>query len=160
MKRALGLLVVLLAVACGSTSANDDVPLNIDQLKFKVMDEVGQPAFCDPDLYPVARAGGEQAGAESAYPQIRADSQLYDAIVAHEGLPARPSALDDAEKLALYRAYKKTRALDLKPNSSGAYAYDYTVDPSFVHVVGTVTGDGRLVVITSHTQGTRPNCPV
>lgn len=159
MKKALGLLLVLLlTVACGSTST--DATLNVDQLKFKVMDEVGPPAFCDPDFYPIARAGGEQASAESNYAQIRADSQLYDAIVAHENLPALPTGLDDAQKLTLYRAFKKLRALELTPGSGGAYSYDYTTDGSYVHVVGTVSGDGRLVVISSHTQGTRPPCPI
>ena len=160
MKRAPGLLVVLLvAVACGSTSAVD-VQLNVDQLKFKVMDEVGPPAFCDPDFYPIARAGGEQASAESNYAQIRADSQLYDAIVVHENLPPLPTGLDDAQKLTLYRAFKKLRALELKPGSGGAHSYDYTVDGSYVHIVGTVSGDGRLIVISSHTQGARPPCPI
>ena len=159
MKAALGVLVVMVAVACGSSAATANPPLNVDQLKFKVMDELGPPAFCDPDFYPVARAGGEQANADAMYPQIRADAQLYAAIVTHEGLPAPPAALDGAEKLALYRAFKKARALELKPAGTN-YSFDYTVDPSYVHMVGTVSGDGALFIISSKTQGSRPNCPV
>ncbi len=65
MKRVLVVLVLTLAVACGSTSAAAP-KLNVDQLKFKLFDEFGPPAFCDPHLYPVARAGGEQTSADAA----------------------------------------------------------------------------------------------
>ena len=57
MKRWTVFLVVL-AVACGSATAPSGAPLTIDQLKFKVIDAAGPPAFCDPDFYPIARAGG------------------------------------------------------------------------------------------------------
>lgn len=159
MKLAVTIVVVILAVACGSTTPGG-TPLNVDQLKFKVMDEVGPPAFCDPDFYPIARAGGEQASAESTYPQIRADSQLYAAIVAHENLPAPPAGLDDEQKLTLYRAFKKLRALELKPADGGSYSFDYTVDVSYLHVIGRLTADGRVIIISSRTQGARPPCPI
>lgn len=159
-RAALAALMTLVAVACGTTSPPANPPLDIYQLKFRVIDNVGPPAFCDPDFYPVARAGGEQASAASNYPQIRANPDLYAAIVVHENLPAPPAELDDAQKLTLYRAFKKLRALDLTPTSGGSYSYDYTVDVSYVHVTGRVTGDGTLVVISSRTQGARPNCPI
>ncbi|HEV2218325.1 MAG TPA: Hint domain-containing protein [Candidatus Dormibacteraeota bacterium] len=159
MRRALvAALIALVAVACGATSSAD-LPLTLDQLKFKVMDEVGPPAFCDPDFYPLARAGGEQASADAIYSKIRADSLLYATIVVHENLPAPPAELDEAQKLALYRAYKKLNALELKASDS-SYAFDYTVDISYLHVAGTVTSDGRVIVISSKTQGSRPNCPI
>src|SRR4030081_3897630 len=90
-------------------------PLSVTQLKFKVIDAVGAPVFCDPDYYPIARGGGEQASADTYYPQIRADAELYAAIVAHEHLPS--GDLDEAQKLTLYRAFKVLRALVL--TSSG-----------------------------------------
>lgn len=158
MKRAFTLVVLVLAVACGSSSGGS--ALDIYQLKFKVMDEVGPPAFCDPDFYPIARSGGEQESADAAYAQIQANSQLYADIVAHENLPGPPASLDEAQKLTLYRAYKKLNALALKPAGGGAYAFDYTVDVAYLHVIGTLTGDGRVIVISSKTPGTRPRCPI
>jgi len=149
-------VLVMVAVACGSATAPVGAPLTIDQLKFKVMDKVGPPAFCDPDFYPVARVGGEQASALTAYPQIRADAELYSAIVAHEGLPA--GDLTDAQKLTLYRAFKKLRALTLTPSGAG-YAFTYTVDFSFVHATGSVRTDGEVTSLRT-TPGARPNCPI
>jgi len=156
MRRALAAMLLLAAMACGSTAAG--TPLNEYQLKFRIFDQFGPPAFCDPDFYPIVRAGGEQASALSNYSQIRGNSELYAAIAEHEHLPAPPAELDDAQKLTLYRAFKKLRALVLAPASAG-YTFDYTVDASFMHVQGTIQADGTIAV-TSKTQGSRPNCPI
>ncbi|HZK75222.1 MAG TPA: hypothetical protein VFD88_14635, partial [Clostridia bacterium] len=67
-KPALASLAVLFAIACGSVGpAPTGNPLTVDELKFKVMDAVGTPVFCDPDVYPIARQGGEQANAIANY---------------------------------------------------------------------------------------------
>jgi hypothetical protein len=150
------ILLVVVAVACGSATAPLGAPLTIDQLKFKVIDTVGPPAFCDPDYYPLARAGGEQASAITQYPQIRADTELYSAIVRHEHLLG--GELDDAQKLTLYRAFKKLRALTLTPSGSG-YSFTYTVATSYVMATGTVRTDG-VVSVTATKPGGRPNCPI
>ncbi len=158
MKRWAVILVVL-AVACGSTTAPAGAPLTIDQLKFSVIDAAGPPAFCDPDFYPLARAGGEQASANAQYPQIRADAEVYNAIVEHEHLPS--GELDDAQKLTLYRAFKRLRVLKLTP-SGDAYSFAYTAissSSSFSAVQGTVRTDGTVTVASS-TPGSRPNCPI
>src|SRR4029077_14728875 len=107
MRRALAAVVLLAAMACGPPAPVP--PLNQYQLEFRVFDDLGPPAFCDPDFYPVARLGGEQASALANYAQIRDNGDLCSAIVAHEHLPAPPAALDDAQKLTLYRAFKKLR---------------------------------------------------
>jgi hypothetical protein len=156
MKRAIVSLFVLVSVACGT--APGGAPLNEYQLKFKLIDTVGPPAFCDPDFYPLARVGGEQTSALTVYPQIRADAPLYAAIVVHEHLPAPPAELDDAQKLTLYRDFKKLRALVLEP-ASGGYSFDYTTADTLIHVEGTVSSSGT-VSVTSKSPGARPNCPV
>ena len=156
VKRALAAVLLLAAMACGTTVPG--TPLNQYQLKFRIFDQFGPPAFCDPDFYPIARAGGEQASAQSNYAQIRDNGELYSAIVEHEHLPAVPAELDDAQKLTLYRAFKKLRALVLQPSGTG-HAFDYTVEGTYMRVSGTVAGDGT-VSVASRSQGSRPNCPI
>jgi hypothetical protein len=157
MKRWTVILVVL-AVACGSATAPAGAPLTIDQLKFRVIDAAGPPAFCDPDFYPVARAGGEQASADAQYPPIRADAEIFNAIVEHEHLPS--GELDDAQKLTLYRAFKKLRALKLTPSGDGyGFAYTAMTSNSFTAVQGMVRPDGAVTVASS-APGSRPNCPI
>lgn len=158
MRRSTALLVVVVAVACGGIQGVAALPGTIDQLKFAVIDKAGPPNYCDPDLYPIAREGGEQANAIADYPQIQANGELYAAILMHEHLPA--GDLTDAEKLTVYRAFKLLRALTLTL-SGDHYTFKYraTVGDSIQMVSGTVTPIGS-VTITSQTPSGPPPCPI
>jgi hypothetical protein len=164
MKLKLAVCLVLVAVACGSAGGGGGAvgsPLTVDQLKFKVIDAVGAPVFCDPDFYPIARAGGEEASADTYYPQIKANAELYSAIVAHEHLPS--GELDEAQKLTLYRAFKELRALVLS-QSGNSYTFEIRVrkpapNNSVELVAGSVRVDG-LVTVTSRTPSAMPPCPI
>ncbi len=161
VKRALASMAALLAIACGSAPQGVvGNPLSVDELKFTVMDAVGAPVYCDPDYYPIARDGGEQANAIADYPQIRAQADLYAAIVAHERLPA--GDLTDAQKLTAYRAFKLLRALTLTQNGN-EYAFDFRAQmkgqSSIQLIAGTVRIDGVLTV-TSRAPSGPPPCPI
>jgi hypothetical protein len=157
-------IAALAMAACGSaasTSAPVGTPLSVNQLKFAVLEAAGAPIYCDPDFYPLARAGGEQASAIAKYPQIRADAELYSTIVAHEHLPS--GDLTDDQKLVLYRAWKLLGALTLTP-AGNSYSFSYRVlskggAASYLMVTGTVRADGVLTV-TSQSPTGAPNCPI
>ncbi len=156
-------LALLAAAACGSVNPTPVVgtPLSATQLKFAVMDAVGKPVYCDPDFYPIAREGGEQANAISTYPQIKADSEAYAAIAAHEHLPS--GDLTDAQKLVAYKAWKLLRALTLTDTYSGqVYVFQIRIQPTGgtdQMVAGQVRVDG-VVSVTSRTATSAPNCPI
>src|SRR5712692_5092497 len=163
MRLKLAIAAALVAVACGSAGSGGGSvggPLSVPELKFKVIDSVGVPIFCDPDYYPIARLEGEQSNADIYYPQIRADAALYSAIVAHEHLPA--GDLDEGQKLVLYRAYKRLRALGLTQNGD-SYTFEIRVAAQGGNKVdlvdGTVRVDG-VVTVTSRTAGGMPPCPI
>jgi len=164
MKLKLAVCLVLVAVACGSAGGGGGAvgsPLTVDQLKFKVIDAGGAPVFCDPDFYPIARAGGEEASADTYYPQIKANAELYSAIVAHEHLPS--GELDEAQKLTLYRAFKELRALVLS-QSGNSYTFEIRFrkpasNNSVELVAGSVRVDG-VVTVTSRTPSAMPPCPI
>src|ERR1700674_1651733 len=154
-------LAVLVAIACGGALPSPvGKSLTSSELKFKVMDAEGAPYYCDPDYYPVARQGGEEANAAADYPAIRAQADLYTAIIAHEHL--RPGDLTDAQKLTVYRAYKLLRALALT-QSGNEYAFEFRArhqgQSSIQLVKGTVRIDG-IVTVTSTTPSGQPNCPI
>jgi hypothetical protein len=158
-------LVVLATLACGSATPAPVVgsPLNVYQLKFGVMDSAGKPVYCDPDFYPIARVGGEQANAVSMYPQIKANTDAYAAILAHEHLPS--GDLTDAQKLIVYRAWKllSDRALSLTQNGN-QYSFQYRVQSgtgsaAYEMVAGTVRVDG-VVTVASRTATSAPPCPI
>src|SRR6266850_3719385 len=122
-RRAVASLGAVLLVACGAASPSPvGSPQSVYELKFKVMDAVGTPVYCDPDFYPIARDGGEQANAITEYPKIRAQADLYAAIVAHEHLPS--GDLTDTQKLTVYRADKLLNALVLTQNGN-EYAFEF-----------------------------------
>jgi hypothetical protein len=163
MKRAVTALVAALAVACGSAAPAPVVgsPLTTTQLKFAIMDSVGVPVYCDPDFYPIAREGGEQASAIAKYPAIQADSELYSAIIAHEHLS--DTNVNDQEKLVIYRVYKHLNALTLT-KSGDNYAFNVRVlssngAASYLMVTGTVRVDG-VVTAGSRLPTGAPNCPI
>jgi len=164
MKIYLAILVLALA-ACGSVApapAPVGSPLGMAQLKFAVMDSAGKPAFCDPDFSPRARAGGVEASAAANYLVIKADAEVYAAIVAHEHLPS--GDLTDAQKLVLYRAWKLLRAITLTLDGD-KYTFGYRTNQTTTNsalyqlVSGTVKFDGT-VNITSRTASGAPNCPI
>jgi hypothetical protein len=160
-RRLVALLGTIVLAACGSAAPNPiGTSLNAYQLKFKVMDAVGTPVYCDPDMYPVAREGGELASAISQYPAIRAQAEMYAAIVAHEHLPS--GDLADSQKVTVYRAYKLLNALALTPNGN-EHAFDFRAQPkgeSTIQLVqGTVRVDG-VVTVTSQTRSGPPPCPI
>ena len=158
------LAVVLLMVACGSPSTpapTVGTPLTVPQLKFAVIDSVGKPVYCDPDFYPIARLGGEEANAISTYPQIKADAETHAAIVAHEHLPS--GDLTDAQKLAVYRAWKLLRVVALSQNGA-EYSFQYRVQSktgsaAYEMVTGTVRVDG-VVSVSSQVASGPPPCPI
>ena len=157
----MALLGTVLLVACGSAPPSPvGAPLSVYELKFKVMDAVGAPVYCDPDFYPVARDGGEQANAIAEYPKLSVQANLYAAIVAHEHLPT--GDLTDAQKLIAYRAYKLLNALVVTQNGN-EYTFEYRAQPkgqsSIQLVKGTVRLDG-VVTVTSRTNSGPPPCPI
>ena len=164
MKLAFALLV-LACVACGSAITPVPVgnPLTITQLKLRVIDNVGVPVYCDRDFYPIARQGGEQANAIAKYPEIRADAELYSAIVAHEHLSS--GDLTDAEKLIVYRVYKNLSALTLTLTAAGdGYTFKFLVrsktgSASYLMTIGSVRTDGTIS-ISSQTPSAAPPCPI
>ena len=159
MRRLVAFLVVVLAVGCyASPPGVVAVPLPIDQVKFRVIDRAGAPNYCDPDQYPIAREGGEQANAITDYPQIQANAELYTAILVHERLP--DGDLTDAQKLTVYRAYKLLRALTITA-SGDHYSFKYraTVGDSIQMVSGTVTAYGNVTIASRTPSGPAP-CPI
>jgi hypothetical protein len=160
-RRVVASVGAMLLVACGSAPPSPvGTPLSVYELKFKVIDSLGAPVYCDPDFYPVVREGGEQANAITEYPKIRAQVDLYAAIVAHEHLPS--GDLSDAQKLTLYRAYKLLNAQVLTQNGN-EYSFEFRArskDQSTIELVkGTVRVDG-VITVTSRTASGPPPCPI
>ena len=146
--------VCAVAVACGTVASPIGAPLTAPQLKYRLIDRFGPPAYCDRDSYPLGRA--EQPIADAMYDEIRAQTEVFEAITEHEHLPL--GGLDEPQKLALYRGYKLLSALALTPTPDG-YSFSYTATRDYMKRTGTIRSDG-LITVTSEAQGGRPECPI
>jgi hypothetical protein len=136
-------------------------PLERSDLRYRLVDQLGRPLFCDPDFYPVARAD-EAALADQHLPAIRADAPTYAAIVAH--LKIDPSASPSpSQVLAIYREWKMLRAIALT-GAAGPFGFAYIAAADSTgetgwHVVGTIDAGGAITVAQRDPSG-QPPCPI
>jgi hypothetical protein len=160
----------LALAACGSSGLASPTPtppapspsqltLAVPQLKYRVMDQLGRPWFCDPDFFPVGR-GDEGQRAQEKLPEIQRDADTFAAIVAHLKLPSAPPYTAD-QQLAIYRDWKTLNALELKPVNDGwGFAYLAMRNTGGgERVDGRVAADGRVTVINRQQAGP-PQCPI
>ena len=159
------LFVLALALALAACGGNPFAaptptpqPLTVPQLKYRVMDELGRPWFCDPDFYPVARAD-ERDLARQRLPELQKDAETFAAIVSRLKL-TNPAYTAD-EQLAIYRDWKTLNALQLQPVND-MWAFNYVAMKTASdgeRVDGRVSVFGRITVINREQAG-QPPCPI
>lgn len=136
-------------------------PLERADLRYRLVEQLGVPLFCDPDFYPVAR-DDEQALAGRNLAAIRADAPTYAAIVSRLGID--PAAVPTPDQvLAIYREWKMLRAVRLT-EADGRFGFDYIAGAdldaeSGWHVVGAIDAGGTIAVDRRDPSGS-PMCPI
>ena len=173
--RACALVLLVAVVACGgaatlSSPAPSTTPsptasrgpggLSEAQLKYRLVDQFGQPLFCDPDFYPVARAD-ERALAHERLREIQQDAPTFTAILTHIRIAAAPSYTSEQE-LAIYRDWKMLNALRLDQVSGGFHFLAVFGSPSSgqgTRVDGIIDQRGNVTVASRSASGAPP-CPI
>lgn len=136
--------------------------LSVPQLKLVLFDRYGPLWYCDPDFYPIAH-GEEIDNARARWSEVVADADAFKAIAAKQGLdPA--GTFTDAQKLAVYQAWKVLRAIGLNPIGNDTYRFDYLAQPRGAgpegnRTAGTITSSGAITVEQQAAAG-EPNCPI
>jgi hypothetical protein len=108
--------------------------LNPPELKFRILDDFPDFFFCDPDYYPVAR-DDELVLALQRFPELQANTEEFNAILAHNNLAGNTTFSDD-EKLVIYRDHKKLSAIQLELINS---SYQFQIQ------VARTEGEGKLI---------------
>jgi len=162
----LGTALALLAAACGagsepSPTGSTGPPRSVPALELDVLDAVGgRLSYCDPDVYPVAH-GDPVSNARERLPVIKADREVYEAILRHEHVASEASLTDD-QLVAINEDYKQIQAIELTPDGSG-YRFVVLVpsdDPEGnVSVPGTVSAAGQ-VELGDRGPGQPLQCPI
>jgi len=163
--------VALAASACAARTAGSGpsptpppstVTRSVPELQLDVLTAVGgRLAYCDPDLYPVARGTSVEA-AQARFPAIEQDASAFQAILAREHLQAGQQ-FTPQELVLINDDYKQMQAIRLQPQGDG---YTFTVlvprsgSPAETErVEGTISRSGQ-VDIRSRTPGGRIACPI
>lgn len=132
-------------------------------LKYKLLDEFGPIAWCDPDFYPVAQRDEQDLAAERL-PEIQADSETYGAITNRLGVDwtALPTP---EETLAIYREWKLLNAVDLGPADGPLLAFDLITEANpglgqgvrTQGTIGVLSGD---IQVSSQADTALAGCPI
>lgn len=152
--------LVLLPLACKSEPSPTPTPVvySAPELKYRLISNFSGVFYCDPDFYPVAREGQEQANAVEQFPIIRANAAEFSAILEHLGLPDK-AEYTDQEKLLVYREHKVlTYGVEL--TASGG-VYDFTLrvgEGQGYRITGTITPSGTITVVKQETSFN--TCPI
>lgn len=166
MRLIVGLVLVTVATCGGEgvSSTPAPSPLAAVELRYRVLDQVGRPWYCDPDFYPIARADETQL-ARQRLPEMRADPATFDAIVRHNGIPPAASLTDD-QLVAVYRDWKDLQRVPLDPTGpAGVYGSTFLMRPatpggkSGERVELRVDAGGRVSVLSRTATGP-PVCPI
>jgi hypothetical protein len=143
------------------TPAASVPPLDGAKLRYRLVDELGRPLFCDPDFYPIARSD-EALLAGQHLAAIRADAPTYAAIVAHLESDSSANPTPD-QVLAIYRDWKMLRSIILTA-TDGRFGFDYIAstgssEETGFHVIGTIDAAGTIAVVERDPSGAPP-CPI
>jgi hypothetical protein len=149
----------LVPVACrAQPTPTPPVEYSAPELEYRLISNFGDVFWCDPDIYPIAREGQEQANALEQFPAISANTTEFSAILAHLGLPEK-SEYSDEEKLQIYREHKKlTYALQM---ALAGNLYDFTLrvgEGQGEKIDGTITKSGVIKVMNRETSFN--TCPI
>jgi len=138
------------------------VPLTIAELRYRLIDQLGPPWYCDPDFHPIAVAD-EADLAIKRFGEVQADREAFAAIVARLGIDAGAAFIAD-QKLAIYRAWKQLNAIVLDPIGDGAFRFDYlNMPPAGAaegrRTAGSIDAVGSITVEQQAAAG-EPPCPI
>lgn len=112
------------------------------ELKYRVLAEFPDFFFCDPDYYPVARED-EMVLARQRFPELQANSEEFNTILAHNNLTGTTS-FSDEQMLLIYREHKRLAALFFEVTEAG---YRFQI------MSAKTEGNGELITGVIDAQG-------
>jgi hypothetical protein len=132
--------------------------LSPTELKYRVLAQFPNLFFCDPDYYPIAR-DDETDLARQRFPELQANTEEFNAILAHNNLSGATNFTDE-EKLLIYREHKKLNAIAFNLSGDG-YEFQLQISDNeqdgFI-VSGRIDSAGGITV--EQKTSTIVSCPI
>ncbi len=128
------------------------------ELKYRILEQYPNFFFCDPDYYPLARAN-ELDLARQHFPELQANAEEFNQILAHHNLTGQTTFTDD-QKLLIYRDHKRLAALQFELTPTGyQFLFQIAESPEQGELVsGLIDGQGEITNLQRTPQITI--CPV
>ncbi len=127
-------------------------------LKYILLEKYPNLFFCDPDLYPVARADQMEL-ARQRFPELQSNTEEFNSILAHNGLAGLTSFTDE-QMLVIYQQHKKLAAISFEL-SDGGYQFSLTISDGSgqgTAISGWVDGNGAVTI--QRQDGVQADCPI
>jgi hypothetical protein len=131
--------------------------LSPTELKYRLLEEYPNFFFCDPDIYPVARDDSNLA--MERFPEIQADAEEFQTILAHNGLTGLASFTDD-QKALIYREHKKLTAITLELTGVRYHFQLTTNDGGRQGLLVSGWIDGQGIIEVQDRTPTVASCPI
>jgi hypothetical protein len=128
------------------------------ELKYGLLKEFPDFLFCDPDYYPIAQED-ELVLARQRFPELQANEEEFQTILAHHGLSGVASFSDD-QKLLIYREHKKLNAIHFQ---MAGERYQFQIQTGSEGQQGTVitgTMDRNGAIDVLQREPGFPSCPI
>jgi hypothetical protein len=128
------------------------------ELKYRLLGQFPDLFFCDPDYYPVARMD-ELELAIQRFPEIQANVEEFNAILAHSRL-AGLSSFSDEQKLLVYQEHKKLAAIRFVQAAEG---YQFQLQSARAEGNGELVNgliDSQGAISIQETQPIVATCPI
>jgi hypothetical protein len=169
-----GLVLVTLA-ACSGGASPSPTPgpsptrgptpgpaLTLAELKYALIDELGQLWYCDRDFWPIQRQDEIEA-ATQRWAEVVAETAAFEAITSRLNLDP-DGDFTDGQKLDVYRVWKVLSAIALDPIGNDTWRFDYLAQPKAGAAEGTRTGgtiavDAEITIEQQAAAG-EPMCPI
>src|SRR5262245_55719443 len=100
--------------------------LSPTELRYRLIGRLGDPFYCDPDVYPVSREVPAAEVRRRVLDRSTRDPELFQGITAQLGI-ADPTALTDDQVSQIYGGFKRLAAVQLEP-AAGGYRFVMQVD--------------------------------
>jgi hypothetical protein len=136
--------------------------LSLAELKYALIDELGQLWYCDPDFWPIQRQD-EIESARERWAEVVAETAAFEAITSRLNLDP-DGDFTDGQKLDVYRVWKVLNAIALDPIGNDTWRFDYLAQPKAGVAEGTRTGgtiaaDAEITIEQQAAAG-EPMCPI
>jgi hypothetical protein len=152
----LSLIAVGILIGCGGTT--NPITYSPTELKYFLIDKFGEPFYCDPYQYPIAREGQEEQDALAQFASIRSNQEEFSVIIKELNI-AEKTDYTTAEKIIIFREYNKLNIAITLTATGDKYNFELKEgENQGESIEGTITQAGKIAVTKRETVFN--TCPI